>query len=119
MPRWRVSWSCATRQFNWHQPPWNMDTYTDISRTGVGMGFLSDFFHRLHNLDDLIAWGGLVVLMCIVYAETGLLVGFFLPGDSLLVTAGVYAATHPQQLSITTMILCLACAAIAGDNTGY
>jgi len=83
------------------------------------MGLLSDFFHNLHDLDKLIAWGGLVVLICIVYAETGLLVGFFLPGDSLLVTAGVYAGTHPQQLSITTMILCLACAAIAGDNTGY
>lgn len=83
------------------------------------MELLKEFLSRLHNLDDLIAWGGLVVLFFIIYAETGLFIGFFLPGDSLLVTAGVYAATHPDKLNIVTMIMALSVAAILGDNTGY
>lgn len=83
------------------------------------MELLKQFFQHLHNLDDLIAWGGLVVLFFIIYAETGLFVGFFLPGDSLLVTAGVYAAAHADKLNIVTMIMALCVAAILGDNTGY
>ena len=83
------------------------------------MELLKEFLSRLHNLDELIAWGGLVVLFCVVYAETGLFIGFFLPGDSLLVTAGVYASTHPHNLNIAVMIPLLCVAAIAGDNTGY
>src|SRR3990172_2185897 len=44
------------------------------------------------SLADLIRWGGYTVLVAIVFCETGLLVGFFLPGDSLLITAGRLAA---------------------------
>ena len=53
----------------------------------------------------------------IVFAETGLLVGFFLPGDSLLVTAGVFAGTG--QLDIVHLNLVLMAAAILGDTVGY
>jgi membrane-associated protein len=69
------------------------------------------------GLDDLIRWGGYVVLVAIVFTETGLLVGFFLPGDSLLVTAGLVAATG--TLNIWWMNGLLAVAAVVGDSVGY
>lgn len=58
-------------------------------------------------------------LFLIVYAETGLLIGFFLPGDSLLITAGLAAQRFPEQFLITILIPLLIVAAIAGDATGY
>ena len=72
----------------------------------------------LHNLDDLIRWGGYFILVAIVFAETGLLAGFFLPGDSLLVTAGLLAAVE-GTLNIYVLIGLLSAAAIAGDSVGY
>ena len=56
------------------------------------MEFLFGVVTGAHSLDDLIRWGGYVVLVAIVFTETGLLVGFFLPGDSLLITAGLVAS---------------------------
>lgn len=70
-----------------------------------------------HSLDDLIRWGGYLVLVAIVFVETGLLVGFFLPGDSLLITAGLVAAAG--HLDIWWLNLLLFAAAVAGDSTGY
>lgn len=82
------------------------------------MEWLQEFFSRLYNFQELIRWGGYLVLVIIIYAETGLLAGFFLPGDSLLVTAGLFAAVD-GALKIEILIPLLAVAAIAGDNTGY
>ncbi|OGW72400.1 MAG: hypothetical protein A2Y02_01080 [Omnitrophica bacterium GWA2_52_12] len=77
-----------------------------------------EFFAHLHNLEDLIRWGGYIGLFIIVFAETGLFFGFFLPGDSLLVTAGLIAALdHTLDIRILTGLLCAA--AILGDSTGY
>jgi membrane-associated protein len=70
-----------------------------------------------HGLDDLIRWGGYVVLVAIVFTETGLLIGFFLPGDSLLITAGLVAATG--HLNIWWLNALLIVAAIVGDSVGY
>ena len=56
------------------------------------MDQLLEFFHRLRDVKALIAWGGYVGLTVIIFAETGLLIGFFLPGDSLLVTAGILSS---------------------------
>ena len=81
------------------------------------MEFLLDFFHRLYQFDTLIRWGGYTVLIAVVFAETGLLAGFFLPGDSLLVTAGLLAAGGTLQVG--WLILALSVAAILGDSTGY
>jgi membrane-associated protein len=81
------------------------------------MDFFIEFFSKLHDLDELIRWGGYAVLALIVFAETGLLIGFFLPGDSLLVTAGLFAATG--DLSIGVLFLLLATMAIVGDAVGY
>jgi membrane-associated protein len=69
------------------------------------------------SLDVLVRWGGLAILTAIVFTETGLLVGFFLPGDSLLITAGLVAATG--ALNIWTLNLVLSVAAIVGDSVGY
>ncbi|CAN5402808.1 VTT domain-containing protein [soil metagenome] len=82
------------------------------------MEVISDFFHKLGNLEELIRWGGLVVLIIIIFAETGLMIGFFLPGDSLLLTAGLLASTG-KYFTITELVLTLIIAAIIGDNTGY
>ena len=72
----------------------------------------------LIQLDALIRWGGYTLLAAVVFAETGLLAGFFLPGDSLLVTAGLLAAGGDGP-HIGLLNLVLSAAAIAGDSTGY
>ncbi len=82
------------------------------------MEVIQHFFSHLYRFDELIRWGGYVVLVIIVFAETGLLAGFFLPGDSLLVTAGLIAAVD-HTLNIGMLNLILSFAAIAGDTTGY
>lgn len=79
---------------------------------------LQEFFSRLYQFDELIRWGGYTVLFIIVFAETGLLAGFFLPGDSLLVTAGLVAAVD-GVLDIRIVALSLCAAAILGDTVGY
>ena len=82
------------------------------------MEAISEFLSRLYQFDELIRWGGYTVLLAIVFSETGLLAGFFLPGDSLLVTAGLVASTG-NTLNIWILIPLLSFAAIAGDSTGY
>jgi len=79
--------------------------------------FLSGIVGGAYSLDDLIRWGGYVVLFAIVFTETGLLVGFFLPGDSLLITAGIVAAAG--GLNIWWLNVVLIVAAITGDSVGY
>ena len=78
---------------------------------------LTELLHRVYDVEGIIRWGGLVMLVAIVFAETGLLVGFFLPGDSLLVTAGIFAAAG--HLSIWTLLIALTAAAVIGDQVGY
>jgi len=82
------------------------------------MEILKEFFSNLYRFDELIRWGGYFVLIIIVFAETGLLAGFFLPGDSLLVTAGLLAALE-GTLNIWWLSLSLSLAAIIGDSVGY
>src|SRR2546428_7007963 len=81
------------------------------------MEAFSDFWHRLGHLDELIRWGGYGVLVAIVFAETGLLVGFFLPGDSLLITAGLVAA--PGTLDNWGLHPLLIGAAGGGGSVGH
>jgi membrane-associated protein len=68
---------------------------------------------------ERLAAAGLLVLLAVVFVETGLLVGFFLPGDSLLFTAGLLVAQDRLDVSIWWLVLTLPLAAIAGDQTGY
>lgn len=83
------------------------------------MEFLTEFFHRLRDLPALVQWAGYVGLTLIIFAETGLLVGFFLPGDSLLVTAGLLAADPAFGLNLWLLGAILTVAAIVGDTVGY
>lgn len=90
------------------------------------MDLLREFFSRLRDLESLLTWGGYPVLMTIIFAETGLLIGFFLPGDSLLVTAGVLVNANqinPLQLPTFTNLLLmnvvLSITGIIGDAVGY
>ncbi|MEN9593302.1 MAG: hypothetical protein RJA21_1778 [Gemmatimonadota bacterium] len=83
------------------------------------MDFLTEFYHRLRDLPALVQWAGYVGLTIIIFAETGLLVGFFLPGDSLLVTAGLLAADPAFGLNVWLLGLILTVAAIVGDTVGY
>jgi len=78
---------------------------------------IRQFFENVYNVQKLIEIGGLLGMFIVVFAETGLLIGFFLPGDSLLVTAGIFAARG--DLDILWLNLALMAAAIIGDATGY
>jgi membrane-associated protein len=77
------------------------------------------FFRTVYNVPELIRLVGMAGVAFIVFAETGLMVGFFLPGDSLLVTAGLFAAQPPYLLNIYWLIPTLVVAAIVGNATGY
>jgi membrane-associated protein len=96
---------------------------TDLPRADGGgerrhtVQYVESFFRFFYNIPELIRIGGLYGMMFIVFAETGLMVGFFLPGDSLLVTAGLFAARG--DLHITTLIPLLIVAAFCGNSTGY
>jgi membrane-associated protein len=81
------------------------------------IGSLQHFVHFLFNVKGLIEWGGTLLVCIIVFIETGFFVGFFLPGDSLLVTAGVFAASG--QLQISKLLLLVPLCAIVGDQIGY
>src|SRR6266496_1211917 len=81
------------------------------------MDWAKELFHKLTDVETLVRVGGLTAMAAVIFAETGLMVGFFLPGDSLLVTAGVFAAAG--QLNIWTLNALLVAAAIAGDTVGY
>jgi membrane-associated protein len=81
---------------------------------------LLHFLRALYNpegLKELIRWGGAPLVCLIIFIETGFFVGFFLPGDSLLVTAGIFAASGliPLRWLLLPGIIC----AIAGDQIGY
>jgi len=78
---------------------------------------IDSFFRTLYNVPELIRLVGFFGLIIIVFAETGLMVGFFLPGDSLLTTAGIFAARG--DLNILWLNVALIIAAIVGDATGY
>jgi len=82
------------------------------------MEFLSDLINRLRDLPALIQWAGYVGLTAIIFVETGLFFGFLLPGDSLLVTAGLLAS-QGLSLDVYLLGLLLNIAAIVGDNTNY
>ena len=80
-------------------------------------------FKKVYDVEGIVRWGGLAALVGIVFAETGLLAGFFLPGDSLLVTAGIYCNPitpgEPPLLNIFLINVLVIAAAIAGDTVGY
>lgn len=81
------------------------------------MDQLRELFANLRDLPALIKWAGYFGMTAIVFSETGLLVGFFLPGDSLLVTAGLVSARG--MLNVYLLGILLNIAAAAGNSFGY
>jgi membrane-associated protein len=79
--------------------------------------FVRGILSGTYTLDMLIQWGGYILLVAIVFTETGLLIGLFLPGDSLLITAGLLAGAG--KLNIWWINVLVIAAAIVGDSTGY
>jgi len=71
----------------------------------------------MFDVTHLIQTGGLLLIAAVIFAESGMMVGFFFPGDTLLFSAGILAASG--KLSIFWTIIVIAIAAILGDNTGY
>lgn len=69
------------------------------------------------SVDHIIQTGGLLLIAAIIFGESGMFIGFFFPGDTLLLSAGVFAGQG--KLSLAWTILVIALAAIAGDNVGY
>ncbi len=95
-------------------------SHAQFAFIGLGISILDSliaFLPQLPTLEEIIVWGGYIGLFVIIFAETGLLIGFFLPGDSLLVTAGLFAARG--QLDIWWLNILLIIAAITGDAVGY
>ena len=90
---------------------------TTNSRKHTPLEHLVALLPQLPTLEEIIVWGGYIGLFAIIFSETGLFLGFFLPGDSLLVTAGLFAARG--QMNILILIPLLLAAAISGNSTGY
>lgn len=90
---------------------------------------MSDVLQWIQNLystdglKELFQMGGIYILTFIIFAETGLLAGFFLPGDSLLITAGIFCSSTAvggeALFDLPTVLGCLTVAAILGDQLGY
>jgi membrane-associated protein len=78
-----------------------------------------DFFDILFHSEKLIHYGGLAVLLLVVYAETGIFLGFIFPGDALLFTAGILCGTEELPVNIFILLMTIMIAAIAGNLTGY
>jgi membrane-associated protein len=81
------------------------------------MDWIREAFHFVTDVRGLIQLGGLLAICVIVFVETGLFVGFFLPGDSLLVTAGVFAAAG--DFNVVVLLVSASACAVAGDQLGY
>jgi membrane-associated protein len=78
---------------------------------------IRNLLHSIYDVEGIIRTGGPLLVCLIVFVETGFFVGFFLPGDSLLVTAGVFSAAGviPLKWILLPVMLC----AIVGDQIGY
>ncbi|MES2388858.1 MAG: DedA family protein [Bacteroidota bacterium] len=86
------------------------------------MEFISQFFDQFHKITDsnyIIQVGGLALITAIVYAESGIFFCFFLPGDYLLFSAGIFCGTGDLNVSIWMLVTCLFSAAFLGNYTGF
>ena len=88
--------------------------FKEISVDGI-----FEFLKQLVNPESIIQYGGIYLLLFVVFAETGLFVGFFLPGDSLLFTAGLLCSTGILQLHISLLVILIIIAAVTGNMVGY
>jgi membrane-associated protein len=80
-----------------------------------------EFFKQLTDPESIIQYGGFGLLLFVIFAETGLFVGFFLPGDNLVFIAGLLCSTKPQIMNVSfpVLILSMIAAAVLGNMFGY
>jgi len=83
------------------------------------MDGIFDFLKKLVNPESIIHYGGIYLLLFVVFAETGLFIGFFLPGDSLLFTAGLLCSTGILNIHILLLVILIIAAAVTGNMVGY
>jgi membrane-associated protein len=83
------------------------------------MDGIFDFLKQLVDPESIIRYGGIYLLLFVVFAETGLFVGFFLPGDSLLFTAGLLCSTGLILIHPFLLVVLIIAAAVAGNMVGY
>src|SRR6185312_3848845 len=106
-PRWRDGPACPADRAADHP------IHTHPHR----MHGLSELFNRLRDVSGLVQAAGYTGMAVIIFAETGLLIGFFLPGDSLLVSAGLLGSQG--YIDVWLLGLILSVAAVVGDTVGY
>ena len=80
-----------------------------------------EFLKQLTDPNSIIHYGGLWLLLFVIFAETGLLVGFFLPGDNLILLAGILCKAKPEliQVNYFGMVVLMTLAAVLGNVSGY
>lgn len=80
-----------------------------------------EFLKQLTDPNSIIEFGGLWLLLFVIFAETGLLVGFFLPGDNLILLAGILCKAKPDLMKVDFIPLAglMVAAAVLGNLTGY
>lgn len=71
------------------------------------------------DLVDFIKFASVIGVLAVIFSETGLMIGFFLPGDSLLFTAGFLTASGVLNVNINVLVIGVFCAAVLGNSTGY
>ena len=80
---------------------------------------ISEYFNMLLDSEKLIAYGGLTLVLLIIFIETGLFFGFFFPGDALLFSAGLLCGTQHFDVNLFLLLLSVTFAAIVGNITGF
>lgn len=80
-----------------------------------------DFLKQLTDPNSIIQYGGLWLLLFVIFAETGLLVGFFLPGDNLILLAGILCKAKPELMNVNylELVILMTLAAVTGNTAGY
>lgn len=81
-----------------------------------------EFLKTLTDPESIIKYGGLWLLLLVIFAETGLFFGFFLPGDNLILMAGIVCAMHPEwmyDLPFVVVALLMMISAVLGNLVGY
>jgi len=80
---------------------------------------LQELFETLLSSEKIITYGGLTLLIIVVFAETGLFIGFFLPGDYLLFTSGLLCGTKYLEVPVFLLLISLTLASVIGNYVGY
>ena len=80
-----------------------------------------EILKQLTDPNSIIEYGGLWLLLIVIFAETGLLIGFFLPGDNLILLAGILCKARPELMHVNyfPMAIHMVSAAVLGNTAGY